>query len=121
VEIDAPSWKDTVFESVVMGGNVLSNYIPSVEKAFYKALETGVLSGNQISGVRMVLHRGAFHAVDSTRLAFHLAAIGAFCEAYLKTRPVIIEPIMTVEVVTPVEFQSASLSPSCAEYLVDEC
>ena len=104
-----------------MGGNVLSNYIPSVEKAFYKALEIGVLSGNQISGVRMVLHRGAFHAVDSTRLAFHLAAIGAFCEAYLKTRPVIIEPIMTVEVVTPVEFQSASRSPSCAEYLVDEC
>ena len=51
---------------------------------------------------------GAFHAVDSSELAFRLAAIGAFREAFLKTKPVILEPIMTVEVVAPVEFQSAS-------------
>jgi elongation factor G len=95
------------FESVVMGGNVPSNYIPAVEKGFFEALEKGTLAGNPISGVRMVLRDGAFHAVDSSELAFRLAAIGAFREAYLKTKPVILEPIMTVEVVAPVEFQSA--------------
>jgi elongation factor G len=58
--------------------------------------------------VRMVLQDGAFHAVDSSELAFRLAAIGAFREAFLKTKPVILEPIMTVEVVAPVEFQSTS-------------
>ncbi|KAI0295312.1 elongation factor G mitochondrial [Multifurca ochricompacta] len=107
MEMDAESGKDTGFENVVMGGNVPSNYIPAVEKGFYEALEKGTLSGNSISGVRMVLRDGAFHAVDSSELAFRLAAIGAFREAYLKTKPVILEPIMTVEVVAPVEFQSA--------------
>jgi len=107
MEMDAESGKDTGFESIVMGGNVPSNYIPAVEKGFYEALEKGTLSGNPISGVRMVLHDGAFHAVDSSELAFRLAAIGAFREAFLKTKPVILEPIMTVEVVAPVEFQSA--------------
>ncbi|KAH9022714.1 hypothetical protein EDB84DRAFT_1678395 [Lactarius hengduanensis] len=107
MEMDAELGKDTEFESVVMGGNVPSNYIPAVEKGFFEALEKGTLSGNPISGVRMVLRDGAFHAVDSSELAFRLAAIGAFREAYLKTKPVILEPIMTVEVVAPVEFQSA--------------
>ncbi|KAI0260605.1 elongation factor G, mitochondrial [Gloeopeniophorella convolvens] len=107
MEVDPESGKDTGFESVVMGGNVPSNYIPAVEKGFYEALEKGTLSGNPISGVRLVLRDGAFHAVDSSELAFRLAAIGAFREAYLKTKPVILEPIMTVEVVAPVEFQSA--------------
>ncbi|KAH9954074.1 elongation factor G, mitochondrial [Russula dissimulans] len=107
MEMNAQSGKDTAFESVVMGGNVPSNYIPAVEKGFYEALEKGTLSGNPISGVRMVLRDGAFHAVDSSELAFRLAAIGAFREAFLKTKPVILEPIMTVEVVAPVEFQSA--------------
>ncbi|KAN0137606.1 P-loop containing nucleoside triphosphate hydrolase protein [Lactarius tabidus] len=85
---EAESGTDTAFESVVMGGN-------------------GMLAGNPISGVRMVLRDGAFHAVDSSELVFRLAAIGAFWEAYLQTKPVILEPIMSVEVVAPVEFQSA--------------
>jgi elongation factor G len=108
MEMDGDSGKDIGFESVVMGGNVPSNYIPAVEKGFYEALEKGTHCGNAISGVRMVLRDGAFHAVDSSELAFRLAAIGAFREVYLKTKPVILEPIMTVEVVAPVEFQSAS-------------
>ncbi|KAN0137562.1 elongation factor G mitochondrial [Lactarius tabidus] len=104
---EAESGTDTAFESVVMGRNVPTNYIPAVEKGFFEALEKGTLAGNPISGVRMVLRDGAFYAVDSSELAFRLAAIGAFREAYLKTKPVILEPIMTVEVVAPVEFQSA--------------
>jgi elongation factor G len=108
MEMDAESGKVTGFESVVMGRNVPTNYIPAVEKGFYEALEKGTLTGNSISGVCMVLRDGAFHAVDSSELAFRLAAIGAFREAFLKTKPVVLEPIMTVEVVAPVEFQSAS-------------
>jgi len=65
IEMDTESGKDTEFESAVMGGNVPSNYIPVVEKGFYEALEKGTLSGNLISGVRVVLQDGTFHAVDS--------------------------------------------------------
>ncbi|KAI0255474.1 hypothetical protein BJV78DRAFT_1273464 [Lactifluus subvellereus] len=89
----AESGKDIAFESVVMSRNVPSNYIPAVEKGFYEALEKGTLSGNPISGVCMVLRDGAFHAVDSSELAFR-AAIGTFRGTYLKTKPVIFEPIM---------------------------
>ena len=91
----------------------VSNYIPADEKSFFEALEKGVLAVNPISGVRMVLRNSAFHVVDTSELAFRVAAIGAFREAYLKTMPVILKPIMTVdsvEVVAPVEFQRVFLS-----------
>ncbi|KAF9782458.1 P-loop containing nucleoside triphosphate hydrolase protein [Thelephora terrestris] len=107
MEKDEESGKDTGFENLVMGGNIPTNYIPAVERGFYEALEKGTLSGNQITGCRMVLQDGAFHAVDSSELAFRLAAIGAFREVFTKTKPVILEPIMNVEVVAPLEFQSA--------------
>jgi len=106
MEPDPETNKDTGFESVVMGGNIPSNFIPAVEKGFYEALEKGTLSGNPISGCRLILQDGAFHVVDSSELAFRLATIGAFREAFRQARPVILEPIMTVEVVAPSEFQS---------------
>ncbi|OAX40090.1 translation elongation factor G [Rhizopogon vinicolor AM-OR11-026] len=99
--------RDVNFENIVMGGNVPTNFIPAVEKGFYEALEKGSLSGNPITGCCFVLKDGAFHAVDSSELAFRNATIGAFREAYKSTKPVILEPIMTVEVVAPSEFQSA--------------
>ena len=88
-----------------------NNYVPAVEKSFFETLEKGTLTGNPISGVRMVLRDGAFRVVDSPELAFRLAAIGAFREAYLTTKPDILEPIMTIEVVGPVEFQECVASP----------
>ncbi|KAL4247678.1 Elongation factor G, mitochondrial [Abortiporus biennis] len=107
MEMDPETGKDIAFENVVMGGNIPSNYIPACEKGFYEALQKGTLSGNPITGVRLVLKDGLSHAVDSSELAFRLAIIGAFRDIYSKTRPVILEPIMTVEVVAPSEFQSA--------------
>ena len=106
MEVDPETGKDVCFENVVMGGNIPTNFIPAVEKGFYEALEKGPLSGNPIGGVRFVLRDGAFHAVDSSELAFRLAAIGAFREAFKQARGIILEPVMNVEVVAPSEFQS---------------
>lgn len=78
-------------------------------QGFHEALEKGRLSGNTVCGVRFVLQDGAAHSVDSSELAFRLAALGAFREVYAKTKPVILEPIMTVEVIAPSEFQSVYL------------
>jgi len=107
MEKDEETGKDVAFDNIVMGGTVPSNFIPAVERGFFEALEKGSLSGNPITGCRFVLQDGAYHIVDSSELAFRLAAIGAFREVYRNTKPVILEPIMTVEVVSPLEFQSA--------------
>ncbi|CCM02742.1 uncharacterized protein FIBRA_04849 [Fibroporia radiculosa] len=107
MEPDPKTGKDVAFENFVMGGNIPSSYIPACEKGFFEALEKGSLSGNPICGSRLVLQDGLAHSVDSSELAFRLATIGAFREIYAKTKPVILEPIMKVEVVAPSEFQSA--------------
>ncbi|RXW17144.1 hypothetical protein EST38_g8711 [Candolleomyces aberdarensis] len=106
MEVDPETGKDIAFENLVMGGNIPTNFIPAVERGFYEALEKGTLSGNPITGVRFVLKDGAFHAVDSSELAFRLAAIGAFREAFKQAAAIMLEPVMTVEVVAPSEFQS---------------
>ncbi|THH31698.1 hypothetical protein EUX98_g2502 [Antrodiella citrinella] len=107
MEIDEETGKDVGFENMVMAGNIPNSYIPGCEKGFYEALEKGSLSGNPVSGCRLILRDGAFHSVDSSELAFRLAIQGAFREIYNNAKPVILEPIMTVEVVAPSEFQSA--------------
>jgi len=105
--VDEETGKDLEFSNQVMGGSVPSNYIPAVEKGFLEACEKGSLSGNPVTGCRLVLEDGGYHIVDSSELAFRIATIGAFREAYRLARPTILEPIMTVEVVAPGEFQSA--------------
>lgn len=105
--IDEETGKDVAFENRVVGGSIPNGYFPACEKGFHDALEKGLLSGHQVTGVRFVLEDGLAHSVDSSELAFRLATAGAFREAYQKAQPVILEPKMTVEVVAPVEFQGA--------------
>lgn len=75
-----------------------------------EACEKGSLSGNPVTGCRFTLADGAYHMVDSSELAFKLCAIGAFRDVYKAAKPVILEPIMNVEVVAPIEFQSTLYS-----------
>jgi elongation factor G len=98
---------DYEFVDSIVGGVIPREYIPSCDKGFQKSMEKGILCGAAITGVRAVINDGAYHSVDSSDIAFQLAAIGAFKEAYRKAQPVIMEPIMKVAVEGPTEFQGA--------------
>ncbi|MCB2216436.1 elongation factor G [Desulfofustis glycolicus] len=98
---------DYEFVDSIVGGTIPREYIPSCDKGFQKSMEKGILCGAAITGVRAVINDGASHSVDSSDVAFQLAAIGAFKEAYRKAHPVIMEPIMKVAVEGPTEFQGA--------------
>jgi elongation factor G len=98
---------DYEFVDKIVGGVIPREYIPSCDKGFKKCLEKGSLSGATITGVRCVINDGAYHAVDSSDIAFQLASIGGFKEGYMKAKPVIMEPIMKVVVEGPTEFQGA--------------
>jgi len=98
---------DYEFVDKIVGGVIPREYIPSCDKGFHKCLEKGSLSGATVTGVRCVINDGAFHAVDSSDIAFQLASIGGFKEGYMKAKPVIMEPIMKVAVEGPTEFQGA--------------
>lgn len=98
---------DYEFVDSIVGGVIPREFIGSCDKGFKKSLEKGSLCGAAITGVRCVINDGAFHAVDSSDIAFQLAAIGAFKEGYLKAKPIILEPIMKVAVEGPTEFQGS--------------
>jgi len=95
------------FVNRVVGNAIPPNLIPAVEAGFREACERGSLTGHRVQGVRMVLEDGKSHSVDSSELAFRIAAIMAFREAFPKAGPAILEPIMNVEVQIPTEFQGA--------------
>jgi elongation factor G len=91
------------FVNIVKGGNVPSEFIPSVEKGFKAAMKTGVLAGFPVDSLKVTLEDGSFHPVDSDQLSFEVAANMAFKHACEKAQPILLEPIMKVEVVTPEE------------------
>jgi len=92
------------FESKVVGGNVPREYIPGVEKGLMGASKTGVLAGFPMTDMKMTLYDGDSHDVDSSVMAFEIAARAAFREGAAKASPKLLEPIMRVEVVTPEEY-----------------
>jgi elongation factor G len=91
------------FVNEIKGGNIPREFVPSVEKGFREAMHNGVLAGYPIEAMRVVLKDGSYHAVDSDQLSFEMAARMAFREALPKAKPVLMEPIMKLEVITPEE------------------
>ena len=94
---------DLQFVNEFKGGNIPKEFIPSVQKGFENAMKTGVLGGYPMTGLKVVLTDGSFHPVDSDQLSFELAALNAYKNGCPKAGPVLMEPIMKVEVVTPEE------------------
>ncbi len=89
------------FKSVVVGGNVPKEFFPAIEKGFKSMMEAGTLAGYPVLDVEVELFDGGFHAVDSSAIAFEIAAKGAFRQTIPKASPQLIEPIMKVDVFTP--------------------
>lgn len=92
------------FVNEVVGGSIPREFIPSVEKGFAAAMSNGVLAGFPVDNLKVRLFDGSFHPVDSDSLSFEIAARSAFREACRKANPVLLEPIMKVEVITPDEY-----------------
>ena len=92
-----------VFENKIKGGNVPKEFIPSIEKGFKMAMKNGPLAGYEMDSMKVTLYDGSFHAVDSDQLSFELAAKMGYKAAAKVAKPVILEPIMKLEVVTPEE------------------
>jgi elongation factor G len=95
------------FVNQIKGGAIPTEYIPAVEKGFQACLEKGSVIGFPVLGIKVTIIDGQYHPVDSSELAFRQAAVGAFREAYLNARPVILEPIMKVSVECPSDFQGS--------------
>ena len=102
-----PIEEDYEFVDSIVGGVIPREFINSCDKGFKKSMIKGSLCGAPITGVRCTINDGAYHAVDSSDVAFQLASQGAFKEGYLKAKPVIMEPIMKVAVEGPSEFQGS--------------
>ena len=97
--------KDYEFVDAIKGGAIPNEFIPSCDKGFQRAMKEGSWIGAQIVGVKVTINDGQSHPVDSNDNAFQTAAIGAFREGYMKANPVILEPIMKVQMTAPTEFQ----------------
>jgi elongation factor G len=95
------------FEDNIVSGRIPGEYVPAVDKGFQAAMKKGPMAGYEIVGCKMCLDDGSFHAVDSSEMAFRIAARDAFIEVFRKARPCLLEPIMKVEVETPTDYQGS--------------
>jgi elongation factor G len=107
LEVEPNAGKGFEFENKIVGGAVPREYIPAVEKGVREALDTGVLAGYPIVDVKVRLTDGSYHEVDSSEMAFKIAASMGFKEACRRAKPALLEPVMDVEVVTPDEYMGA--------------
>jgi elongation factor G len=96
--------KGNEFVNGIVGGSVPKEFIPAVEKGIKEALETGVMAGYPVVDTKVTLFDGSYHDVDSDEISFRMAAIFGFKDGFRKAQPVILEPVMKVEVVTPEDY-----------------
>ena len=92
------------FESTVVGGAIPKEYIPAVGEGIEEAMKSGILGGFPVVGIHANVYDGSYHEVDSSEMAFHIAGSLAFKDAMQKAAPVLLEPIMKVEVTTPEDY-----------------
>ncbi|MFA5008498.1 MAG: elongation factor G [Candidatus Omnitrophota bacterium] len=107
--------KGFIFESKIKGGAIPQNFIPSIEKGLKEVMKKGVYAGYPAVDLKATLLDGSFHEVDSSDIAFRLAAMGCFRENFLKGTPVLIEPYMLIEVLTPEEYLSSIVGYICSK------
>jgi len=107
VPLGLDAGKDYEFENAVTGGRIPTEYIPSVDKGFQMARSRGPLAGFEVVGAKMILEDGSYHPVDSSDLAFQICARSAFRQAVRDAHPVLLEPIMKVEIEVPTAFQGS--------------
>lgn len=93
------------FKNALIGNNVPPGFLPAIEKGFREALAEGALTGHPVQGIRMVIEDGKTHPVDSNELAFRMASIQGFRQAFNNARPIVLEPVMRVDVEAPTEYQ----------------
>jgi elongation factor G len=101
LELEPLSEGEFEFGDRIVGGVVPKNYIPAVEKGIRETLHEGVLAGYPVVSVKAVLYDGSFHPVDSSEMAFKLASSQAFKEGLKMGRPVLLEPVMTLQITVP--------------------
>jgi elongation factor G len=99
-----PTGKGYEFVNGIVGGSIPREFIPAVDKGIKEAVETGVIAGYPVVDVKVTLFDGSYHDVDSSEMAFKIAGSMGFKEGFRRARPVLLEPIMKVEVVTPEEY-----------------
>ena len=107
IRVEPLAEKTYEFVNAIVGGVVPKEYIPAAEKGIVEAMEGGVLAGYPVTGVKVTLFDGSYHEVDSSEMAFKIAGSMAFKDAAQKARPVLLEPVMRVEVVVPDEYMGA--------------
>ncbi len=101
LELEPVQGKGFEFVNKIVGGTIPREYVPAVEKGIKEAMDSGVLAGYPVVDVKVTLYDGSYHEVDSSEMAFKIAGSIGFKEAAKKARPILLEPIMSVEVVTP--------------------
>ncbi len=98
------------FEDRTVGGVIPKEYIPAVEAGVREAMESGILAGYPVVGIKAILLDGSYHEVDSSEMAFKIAASMAFKEAVRKAKPVLLEPVMELEITTPEEYMGGIIA-----------
>ncbi len=110
LEIEPHKEDNFKFINRIVGGVIPKEYIPSIEKGITEAMQSGVLGNYQVTNIKVTLLDGSYHPVDSSEIAFKIAASMAFQECMKKAKPILLEPIMEVEIVTPEEYLGSLVS-----------